>query len=77
MDLSEKSAVVTGAGNGIGRAIALALARQGVNVAIADIEAAAASEVAGEAERLGDQAPRYDGDDQYAVDKIIARLSRA
>ncbi len=56
MNLNGKSAVVTGGGNGIGRAICLALAGEGVNVAVADIEADAARGVAGEAAELGVQA---------------------
>ncbi len=49
MNLNGKAAVVTGGGNGIGRALCLALAREGVNVAVADIEEAAARSVAEEA----------------------------
>ena len=40
--LAHKSAVVTGAGNGIGRAIALAFAEVGANVACVDLDKAAA-----------------------------------
>ncbi len=53
MELAGTSAVVTGAGNGIGRAIALALAAEGVNVAVADIEEDAAARVASEAAEHG------------------------
>ncbi len=37
MELKDKCAIVTGAARGIGRAIALSLAAEGVNVAVADI----------------------------------------
>lgn len=53
MDLAHKSAVVTGGGNGIGRALCLALAQRGVNVAVADIEADAACAVAAEVAEAG------------------------
>lgn len=44
--LVRKSAVVTGAGNGIGRAIALAFAEAGANVACVDLDKAAADATA-------------------------------
>lgn len=53
-ELSGKRAIVTGAATGIGRAIAAAIARQGVRVAICDINLAAAKETA--AEIAGDAA---------------------
>ncbi|MXW31083.1 MAG: SDR family NAD(P)-dependent oxidoreductase, partial [Chloroflexi bacterium] len=56
MNLDGKSAVVTGGGNGIGRALCLALAREGVNLAVADIDAAAAKAVADEARGTGVEA---------------------
>ena len=44
--LAGKSAVVTGAGNGIGRAIALAFAEAGANVACVDLDRMAAEATA-------------------------------
>jgi 3-hydroxybutyrate dehydrogenase len=48
MRLENKSALITGAGNGIGRAIAQAFARERAKVAIADIDLAAATQAADE-----------------------------
>ena len=52
-NLTGKTAVVVGGGQGIGRGIALAFAREGMNVAILDIEEAAAQSVAREIQDLG------------------------
>jgi NAD(P)-dependent dehydrogenase (short-subunit alcohol dehydrogenase family) len=52
-DLAGKTAVVIGGGHGIGRGIALALARESTNVAVLDIEADSASQVAEELRALG------------------------
>ena len=49
-------AVVTGAGNGIGREYAAAFAREGASVAIADIDEAAAMKAAAEIEGTGARA---------------------
>ena len=56
MDLNGKSAVVTGGGNGIGRALCLALAGEGVNVVVADIDGASARAVADEVRGAGVEA---------------------
>ena len=48
MELSGRTAVVTGAGSGIGRGLAVALAEAGMNVVVSDIEADAAAAVAKE-----------------------------
>ncbi|MCZ4344167.1 SDR family NAD(P)-dependent oxidoreductase [Sphingomonadaceae bacterium G21617-S1] len=52
-DLSGRVAVVTGAGTGMGRSIALSLAGEGVNVVVADIEKSHADSVRDEAAALG------------------------
>lgn len=51
--LEGKVAVVTGAGSGIGRAMALRFAEQGVHIALADVDAAALDAVAEEVRSLG------------------------
>jgi 2-hydroxycyclohexanecarboxyl-CoA dehydrogenase len=53
MMLQGKTALVTGGGRGIGRAIALALAREGAQVAVADILKENAESVRGEIEAQG------------------------
>jgi NAD(P)-dependent dehydrogenase (short-subunit alcohol dehydrogenase family) len=52
-DLKGRAAVVTGAGEGIGAAIARALAAEGVHVVVADIDERAAASVAAELKGTG------------------------
>jgi len=54
VDISNKVAIVTGSGRGIGRAIALRLAEAGANVVVNDVEPVEA--VVGEIKALGKQA---------------------
>jgi NAD(P)-dependent dehydrogenase (short-subunit alcohol dehydrogenase family) len=55
-DLAGKVAVVTGGGSGIGREIALELARSGADIVLGDIEPDAASTVADEVRAIGTRA---------------------
>ena len=55
-DLTGAAAVLTGAGSGIGRAMALALAARGARVAASDVDAARADETAELVEAAGGQA---------------------
>ena len=56
LELEGKSVVVTGSGSNIGRAIALAFARERASVTIAEIDEAQGKKVAAEAEQLGAKA---------------------
>ncbi len=58
-DLNDKVAVVTGSGSGIGRALALELAREGCNLALADINKENVDETAAMVKAQGRQARSY------------------
>ncbi len=63
IDLTNKTAIVTGAGRGIGKAIALKLASFGANIVVNDIPSSAdADETAKEIEAMGRGALVYKGD---------------
>lgn len=62
MTIDGKAALVTGAGRGIGRAIALRLAADGADVAVADIDPDTASKVAGEISETGRRSLALYGD---------------
>lgn len=59
--LDGKTAFVTGAGRGIGRAIALKLASDGANVVVNDLDAEPATEVVAEIEALGGRGLAFPG----------------
>ena len=56
MRLKDKNAIVTGAGQGIGRSIALKLAQEGADVVIAEVNADTGAQTAKEVEAMGGRA---------------------
>jgi len=72
LDLGGKAAVVTGAGQGLGRAYAVALARAGASVVVNDVDARAAQETAALA---GERAVVVTGDvgERAVADALVAR----
>ena len=79
-NLSGKSALVTGASRGIGRGIALSLARQGAEVAINYRSSKEeAEEVQGEIEKLGRRSiiVQADVSQKEAVEKMVAEVKKA
>jgi len=61
-DVSERSAIVTGAGSGIGRAVALTLAASGASVLVSELRQEAADAVVAEIIAAGGTAAAYVGD---------------
>jgi len=60
--LKDRVAIVTGSGRGIGRAVALLLAREGAKVVVSDIDPAPAQETAGEIKNFGGESLAHAGD---------------
>ena len=60
--LTGKVAVVTGAGRGIGKEIALRLAKSGADVVVSDIDQSTSEAVAKEIEVIGKKCDFFDGE---------------
>ncbi len=78
MQMQGNVAVVTGAGSGIGRQIALSFAREGARLAICDIDMAAAGRVVGELEEAGAEAMAVEMDvtSEEAVNSGVDAVAR-
>lgn len=76
MLLENRSAIITGAGRGIGRAIALAYAKEGARLALAARTAAELEDTAREIRSLGASALVIPTDvaDQDQVDRLVAQV---
>jgi meso-butanediol dehydrogenase / (S,S)-butanediol dehydrogenase / diacetyl reductase len=77
-ELSQQAVLITGAGRGLGRAIALRLAQRGSRVGLIDIDAAAAGAVAEQIRAAGGRASSFvvDVADQAAVMGAAAEFAR-
>lgn len=76
MNLKNKIAIVTGAGQGIGKAIAVRLANAGANIAIFDLNLSAAQSVADAISQLGRQVIpiQTDVSDSKAVNEAVEKV---
>ena len=75
MKLEGKVAIITGAGSGIGKAISLALSREGADVVTADIDIKSVKEVANEIRSLGHRAQpiKVDVSDSQEVGQLVEK----
>jgi 3-oxoacyl-[acyl-carrier protein] reductase len=75
--LNGQAAIVTGAGRGIGKAIALRFAREGADVGVLEIDGETAAAVAGEIQELGRRAvlAPVDVSDPDAVNAAVTKVT--
>lgn len=73
--LKGKTAIITGSGRGIGKAIALAMAQQGAKIVINDVNMESAHEVVAEIEAMGRQAIAIKAD--VTAEKQVEAMIRA
>ena len=78
-DVRGQNAVITGAGSGVGKACALALAKEGVNVSICARSADKLEQTARECERLGVKTFRFAADitDEEAISRFLSESDKA
>ncbi len=82
MTLKGKTALVTGAAQGIGKSIAMRLAKEGADVAVCDVNEAQSAQTAGELSALGIKSSSFavnvtkEQDVQACVDKVIDAFGR-
>jgi meso-butanediol dehydrogenase/(S,S)-butanediol dehydrogenase/diacetyl reductase len=76
MRFANKSALVTGGGSGIGRAVCLAFAREGADVGVADMSLEGAEETAQEVRRTGRKAValKVDVTDPASVQAMVSQV---
>lgn len=77
-DLKNKTAVITGAASGIGRAVALVFAKQGADVHLLDLNAEALETVANEIESFGGTVVTHQLDlvNQSAVKTVFEKINK-
>lgn len=73
--LDHKTAIITGGGNGMGRATALRFAREGATIMVADIEQDSAEQVAQEIQSAGGRATAHQTDvtSRASVEALVAQ----